>query len=84
MKIKNKIILSENTQVALLNDETFDPSCTFVEKDKAAIACIRKNLETTRFTEKASVYPFDVTTGLNDIHPGACFDMVFTIFIMFF
>ena len=52
-------------------------SCTFVEKDKAAIACIRKNLETTRFTEKASVYPFDVTTGLNDIHPGACFDMVF-------
>ena len=52
-------------------------SCTFIEKDRAAVGCIRKNLETTHFTDKAVVYPYDVLTYLHDLHPLRCFDIVF-------
>lgn len=40
---------------------------TFIEKDKEALACIKKNLATTHFTEKADVLPYDVLTCLYSI-----------------
>lgn len=52
-------------------------SATFVEKDKDAIKCIRKNLETTKFTDKSVVYPYDVLSTLYNLHPSKCYDIVF-------
>ena len=36
----------------------------FVEKDRSALACIRSNLEFTRFTATAEVFPTDVFDAL--------------------
>ena len=52
-------------------------SCTFIEKDKNAVASIRKNLETTHFTDKATVLPYDVLTSLGSINRTEGFDIVF-------
>ena len=52
-------------------------SCTFIEKSKEAVACIRKNLETTHFTDRAVVCPFDVTTCLHNLKNKDGFDIVF-------
>lgn len=52
-------------------------SCTFIEKDKNAVASIRKNLETTHFTDKATVLPYDVLSSLGSIDRGEGFDIVF-------
>lgn len=49
----------------------------FIEKDKAAIACIRKNLETTRFSEIAEVIPYDVLSSLYNLSSKEAFDIVF-------
>ena len=51
--------------------------CTFVEKDKEALACIRKNLETTHFTDIATVYPYDVLGISSGLHYSGAFDIVF-------
>ena len=50
--------------------------CTFVEKDKEAVSCIRKNLETTRFSDRAAVVPYDVLTSLPSLGKEK-FDIVF-------
>lgn len=52
-------------------------SCTFVEKDKEALSCIRKNLETTKFTDRATVCPFDVMTVSSNLRSSGRFDIVF-------
>ncbi|MBO4904823.1 MAG: 16S rRNA (guanine(966)-N(2))-methyltransferase RsmD [Lachnospiraceae bacterium] len=51
--------------------------CTFIEKDREALACIRKNLETTRLSDKAEVIGRDVFTALYDLHPKKGYDIVF-------
>ena len=51
--------------------------CTFVEKDRAAVECIRKNLETTHFTECSTVIPYDVTGCLYNLHPHGGYDIIF-------
>ena len=51
--------------------------CTFIEKDKEAVSCIRKNLETTHYTERAAVYAQDVLTSLYNLHPARPYDIVF-------
>ena len=51
--------------------------CTFVEKDKSATECIRKNLETTRFSEKATVLPYDVFTCIYNLHCKGGYDIIF-------
>ena len=52
-------------------------SCTFIEKDKEALSCIRKNLETTRFTDRARVCPYDVLTHLHTLHAQRPYGIVF-------
>ncbi|MCR5686754.1 MAG: 16S rRNA (guanine(966)-N(2))-methyltransferase RsmD [Lachnospiraceae bacterium] len=42
-------------------------SCTFIEKDREAIRCIKKNLEMTHFTDRASVYAGDVMNGIYNL-----------------
>lgn len=51
--------------------------CTFIEKDKSAISCIKKNLDTTHFSEKATIVPYDVLTSLHNIDSRGGFDIVF-------
>ena len=51
--------------------------CTFIEKDKEAVACIRKNLETTHFTDAATVLPHDVMTSLYNLRVKDKYDIVF-------
>ena len=51
--------------------------CTFIEKDKEAAGCIRKNLETTHFTDDATVYQADVISALSTLVRGQKFDVVF-------
>lgn len=51
--------------------------CTFIEKDANAIRCIRKNLETAGFTDKATVIQTDVIHGLRSIDPCGGYDIVF-------
>ncbi len=51
--------------------------CTFIEKDKSALECIRKNLETTHFSDRADVFPYDVLTGLHTLHNKQTYDIVF-------
>ncbi len=51
--------------------------CTFVEKDKNAVLCIKKNLETTHFTDRSTVLPYDVTTCLANIDSKGGFDIIF-------
>ncbi|MCR5590184.1 MAG: 16S rRNA (guanine(966)-N(2))-methyltransferase RsmD [Lachnospiraceae bacterium] len=52
-------------------------SCTFIEKDKEAVNCIKKNLETTHFTDKSLVLAHDVLTSLYNLHPLECYDIIF-------
>lgn len=52
-------------------------SATFVEKDKKALLCINKNLDTTKFTDKSVVYPSDVLSTLYNLHPAKPYDIVF-------
>ena len=40
----------------------------FVENNKNAIACIKENLQFTRFTDQATVVKQDVLSALHDIH----------------
>ena len=51
--------------------------CTFIEKEKSAVSSIRKNLETTHFTGKATVIPYDVQNSLYNIDSNGGFDIVF-------
>lgn len=50
---------------------------TFIEKDKEAIACIKKNLETTHFTDSAKVVPYDVLSSLYNLASEDAYDIVF-------
>ena len=52
-------------------------SCTFIEKNKEAVSCIKKNLETTHFTESARVLATDVLTSLHTLHPKKAYGIVF-------
>ncbi|MCR5302756.1 MAG: 16S rRNA (guanine(966)-N(2))-methyltransferase RsmD [Lachnospiraceae bacterium] len=52
-------------------------SCTFMEKDKEALSCIRKNLEKTHLADKATVYSTDVLTGIHMLHPSKPYGIVF-------
>ncbi len=51
--------------------------CTFIEKDKDAVRCIKKNLETTGFTDVSTVMFQDVLSALYNLHPKKPFDIVF-------
>ncbi len=51
--------------------------CTFVEKDKSAVAAIRRNIATTHFEEQSTIYPYDVMSCLHTIDAGEGFDIVF-------
>ena len=52
-------------------------SATFIEKNKDALACIRKNLETCKFTDKATVIGSDVMSALYNLRPKDKYDIVF-------
>lgn len=49
----------------------------FIEKDKAAADCIRKNLETTHFTDKATLRRADVLGALCEIGRNGGYDIIF-------
>jgi len=49
----------------------------FVELDRAAVACIRKNLEKTRMSDKATVVPADAFHAWRYIDEAAPLDLVF-------
>ena len=51
--------------------------CTFIEKDRNAVSCIKKNLATTGFENAATIYPYDVRTCLNNIETFGGYDIVF-------
>lgn len=51
--------------------------CTFIEKNKDAVNCIKTNLQTTRFTDRARIYPNDVGTCLHTLHPAKPYGIVF-------
>ena len=51
--------------------------CAFIEKDKEAVKCIRTNLETTRLTDRADVYPVDVLSFLHNLKSNQKYDIVF-------
>lgn len=50
---------------------------TFIEKDKNAVECIKKNINTTHFSEKSRVVPYDVLTSLYNLESSGPFDMIF-------
>lgn len=52
-------------------------SCTFMEKNKEALTCIRQNLEKTHFTDKARIYSADVLTGIHMLHPERPYGIIF-------
>lgn len=49
----------------------------FVEKGREAVSCIKENLKTTRFEDKASVINTDVLSALNRLEGSGKFDLVF-------
>lgn len=49
----------------------------FVDKDKAACDCIRKNLETTHFTDKSILRRSDVLSCLADMGRDGGYDIIF-------
>ena len=49
----------------------------FIEKDKAAADCIKKNLETTHFTDKATLLRGDVLGVLCEIGRPGGYDIIF-------
>ena len=51
--------------------------CTFIEKDRNAVSCIKKNLASTGFENVATIYPYDVRTCLNNIETFGGYDIVF-------
>ncbi len=53
-------------------------SAVFVENDRRAVTCIKKNLEHTRFTEKSVVLPFEAMSSLARLErEGRQFDLIF-------
>lgn len=52
-------------------------SATFIEKDKNAIECIKKNLVTTHFEDKATLVPYDVLSSLYNLKPSRPFGIIF-------
>lgn len=52
-------------------------SATFIEKDKEAVNCIKKNLVTTHFEDNSTVVPYDVLSSLYNLSSSNKFDMVF-------
>ena len=52
-------------------------SCTFIEKNREAISYIKKNLETTHFSDRAVIYATDVLTSLHTLHPARPYGIVF-------
>ena len=53
--------------------------CTFVEKDKEAIACIQENLKTTKFENKSTLIASDIIFALRKLSNSKInkFDFVF-------
>lgn len=49
----------------------------FIENARAAVACIRDNLEFTRLSEAAKVYPCDVMTALARLEGEKPFQIIF-------
>ncbi len=50
----------------------------FVEKDKNAVSCIRKNLEKTRLSDYAAIYSMDIFDALSQLKEQAeKFDIIF-------
>lgn len=49
----------------------------FVEKSREAVACIKENLKTTRFEDRAAVIYSDVLSALNRLEGRDKFDLVF-------
>lgn len=49
----------------------------FVERSKAALDCIKKNLATTHFTDSADIYAADVMTALRQMERRYKFDIIF-------
>ncbi len=49
----------------------------FVEKDKTAADCIKKNLETTHFTERSVLRRADVLSCLPDMGRNGGYDIIF-------
>ncbi len=49
----------------------------FVEKGREAVSCIKENLKTTKFEDKASVINTDVLSALNRLEGREKFDLVF-------
>ena len=52
--------------------------CTFVDLAREPIKCIQANLEKTKFTDRATVLPMEVTYGIAKLsRQGEPFDIVF-------
>lgn len=49
----------------------------FVENDKKALSCIKENLVTTHYTDKATVMSMDVMSALRQLEGKEKFDIVF-------
>ncbi|MCR5420973.1 MAG: 16S rRNA (guanine(966)-N(2))-methyltransferase RsmD [Lachnospiraceae bacterium] len=49
----------------------------FVENNKEAVACIKENLKTTRFSEASSVMNSDALTALHKLEGQEIFDIIF-------
>lgn len=49
----------------------------FIEKDKGAVDCIKKNIVTTHFTDRTRVIPYDVLSSLYNLDNGVPFDIIF-------
>lgn len=52
-------------------------SCTFIDSDARAVACIRDNLVGTRLADKAQVIRATLPEQLPNVLPGEPFDLVF-------
>ncbi|MCD7957946.1 MAG: 16S rRNA (guanine(966)-N(2))-methyltransferase RsmD [Lachnospiraceae bacterium] len=49
----------------------------FIDNDRSAISCIRKNLSFTHLDSQAEVIPADVITGLSRLEGGSPFQVIF-------
>ena len=53
-------------------------SAVFIENDRRAVTCIKKNLEHTRLSEKAAILPFEAMASLGRLdREGRRFDLIF-------
>lgn len=50
--------------------------CDFVDRGRAALSTIRRNIEAARVTSRAAVHPVDYAAFLSR-HPGAGYDILF-------